>query len=466
MLSIQSANIVIHLAIDAPDAKTLPVLVELDDAGPPTISLSVAMYARYLQREGARSYETLRKYVTAIGKLKDYYTLVCGSRAIEAREISRLLEDFLHAYDHGAVLGWAASSQNEYVLCRSAVVEYVKFVMDNGDANWPAREIQFIENCRVSWSSSQHAEKSLLFHTKKRQRKKTGGRKKALTGLRQYKPFPQRYLQPLLKETNNPRDRLLFSTLACGGRRISEVLNAFTHDVFTDKELLRFVLAHPAQSLMEWTSLSGATVRGTRKEYLKKQFGLLPRTDHGAERSALGWKGIKFDDEAALKSETYFIRNADKELVPLHRKYLHEVRQRVPRRPHPYYWVNEDGEPLTMKAAAKQFNLARKRVERKFGVSLKGYGLHSLRHYYGFYCVDVLKADLLMVQKWMGHAQISSTAVYAHISPETARDELAAAEERKAAGAPAQGVLPSAIQRHGTTALGDIDTKRLTRKMR
>ena len=90
----------------------------------------------------------------------------------------------------------------------------------------------------------------------------------------------------------------------------------------------------------------------------------------------------------------------------------------------------------------------------------------SLRHYYGFYCVDVLKADLLMVQKWMGHAQISSTAVYAHISPETARDELAAAEERKSAGAPAQGVLPSALQRHGTTALGDIDTKKLTRKMR
>lgn len=466
MLSFDTANIVIHLAIEAPDAKTLPVLVELDEDGPPTISLSVAMYARYLQREGARGYETIRKYVIAIGKLKDYYALVCGSRPIEAREIGRLLEDFLHAYDHGAVLGWAPSSQNEYVLCRSAVVEYVKFVMDNGDAVWPSREIRFIEDCRISWSGSQHAEKSLLFHTKKRLRKKTGGRKKALTGLRQYKPFPQKYLQPLLDETENPRDRLLFSTLALGGRRISEVLNAFTHDVFTKNEELRFVLAHPAQSSMEWTNLSGATVRGTRKEYLKKQFGLLPRTDHGAERSALGWKGIKFDDEAALKSETYFIRNADKELVPLHRKYLHEVRQRVPRRPHPYYWVNEDGEPLTMKAAAKQFNLARKRVEKKFGVSLKGYGLHSLRHYYGFYCVDVLKADLLMVQKWMGHAQISSTAVYAHISPETARDELAAAEERKSAGSPAQGVLPSALQRHGTTALGDIDTKKLTRKMR
>lgn len=466
MLSSNSANIVIHLAIEAPDAKTLPVLVEVDDGGRPTISLSVAMYARYLLREGVRSYETIRKYVTAIGKLKDYYTFVCSSRPIEAREIRRLLEDFLHAYDHGSVLGWAPSSQNEYVLCRAAVVEYVKFVMDNGDAIWPGREIQFIEDCRASWSGSQHAEKSLLFHTKRRQKKKAGGRKKVLTGLRQYKPFPQKYLQPLLDETENPRDRLLFSTLAFGGRRTSEVLHAFMHDVFTVNETLRFVLAHPAQSSMEWTNLSGATVRSSRKEYLRNQFGLLPRTDHGAEPTALGWKGIKFDDETALTSQTYFIRNADKELVALHRKYLHEVRQRVPRRPHPYYWVNEDGEPLTMKAAAKQFKLACKRVEKRFGVSLKGYGLHSLRHSYGFYCIDVLKADLLMLQKWMGHAQISSTAVYAHISPETARDELTAAEERRFTGSPVNGILPSAVQRHGTTAFGNIDTKKLTRKMR
>ena len=466
MLSYDSANIVIHLAIEAPDAKTLPVLVDVGDSARPTISLSVAMYARYLLREGVRSYETIRKYVTAIGKLKDYYTIVCGSRPIEAREVRRLLEDFLHAYDHGSALGWAPASQNEYVVCRTAVVEYVMFVMDNGDAVWPSQEVQFIEDCRTSWSGSQHAEKSLLFHTKKRQKKKAGGRKKVLTGLRQYKPFPQRYLDPLLEATENPRDRLLFSTLAFGGRRTSEVLHAFTHDVSTRDEALHFVLAHPSQSLMEWTNLSGATIRGSRKEYLRNQFGLMPRTDHGDEPDSLGWKGIKFDDEAALTSQTYFIRNADKALVALHRKYLHEVRQRVPRRPHPYYWVNEDGEPLTYKAAAKQFQLARKRVEKRFGVSLKGYGLHSLRHSYGFYCIDVLKADLLMLQKWMGHAQISSTAVYAHISPETARDELSAAEERRLSGSPASGVLPVAVQRHGTTAFGDIDTKKLTRKTR
>lgn len=459
----ETTNIVVHIAIDAPDALTLPFLLEVTDTGSPSVSLSVAKFARYLQREGMRSYETLRKYVVAIGKLKDYYTLVRGGDALSSDELGSLIEDFLYAYDHGSVLGWTDATQNEYVLCRTAVLEYVKFVMDVSSAAWSAHEVQFVEACRFSWRTVNHAEQSLLFHTKKRLRKKTSGRKKTSIGLRQYKPFPSKYIDALIEETKNPRDRLLFSTLAFGGRRVSEVLHAYTHDVFALNESLHYRLAHPRKSLIEWRTLAGDSLRGTRAEYLKSQFGMLPRTEHGALPSKLGWKGIKFDHEAALTSETYFIRNADKKLLALHRKYLHDVRQRVPRRHHPYYWVGEDGEPLTQKAVEGQFLLARKRVEERFGVDLSGYSLHSLRHYFGFYCVDVLRADLLMIQKWMGHTHMSSTAIYAHISPETARDELRKAELRKVSPA-GEPHLPNAIGRHGSTAIGVVDTKRLTRK--
>lgn len=464
MNGLETANIVVHIAIDAPDALTLPVLVEVPEGGPPSVSLSVAKFARYLQREGMRSYETLRKYVGAIGKLKDYYTLVRKGEVVPSGELGSLIEEFLYAYDHGTVLGWPSATQNEYILCRTAVLEYVKFVMDTASGTWSANEVRFFEACRLSWKSAKHAEQSLLFHTKQRLRKKTGGRKKNLTGLRQYKAFPAKYLDPLLEETKNPRDRLLFSTLACGGRRVSEVLHAYTHDVVAVNETLHYRLAHPGKSLIEWKTLAGASVRDTRTEYLKSQFGLLPRTEHGALPTKLGWKGIKFDDEAALTSETYFIRNADKELVALHRKYLHEVRQRIPRRKHPYYWVNEDGEPLTQKAVEGQFVLARRRVEARFGVDLRGYGLHSLRHYFGFYCVDVLRSDLLLIKTWMGHTHVSSTAIYAHISPDTARDELKQAEARKSSTAEAPRQL-NAIERHGSTAIGVVDTKLLTRKI-
>lgn len=462
----ESVNLVVHLAIEAPDAMTLPVLIELSEDTDPVVCLSVCMYVRYLQKQGLRSYETLRKYVSAIGKMKDYYTLVRKDEAINPEELSLLVEDFLHAFDNGSVLGWAPATQNEYLLCRTAVLAYVKFVMDKSESVWPDSEKQFVESCRTSFINVRHAEQSMLFHTKKRSRKKTGGRKRSAPGLRQYKAFPAAYLDALLEETENPRDRLLFSILAFGGRRVSEVLHAFTSDVSTSNETLQFVLAHPTDAPMAWKTLAGKSMKGSRMEYLRMQFHLLARTEHGALPTALGWKGIKFDDEASKRSETYFIRDADRQLVALHRKYLYEIRQRVPRRPHPYYWVGEDGEPLTMKAVENQFNLARARVEKRFGVSLRGYAMHSLRHYFGFYCVDVLKADLLLIQKWMGHSNPSSTAVYAHISPRTAHEELKLAEKRKTEKGTGVPVTPQVIERHGSTAFGEIDTKKLTRRTR
>ena len=87
----ETANTVVHIAIDAPDALTLPVLLEVTAGGAPSVSLSVATFARYLQREGMRSYETLRKYVVAIGKLKDYYTLIRGGDALLSGELGSLI---------------------------------------------------------------------------------------------------------------------------------------------------------------------------------------------------------------------------------------------------------------------------------------------------------------------------------------------------------------------------------------
>lgn len=462
----ETVHLIVHLGISAPDAKTLPVLVEIDDPESPQVNFTVAKYARYLQREGTYSYETIRKYVGAVGKLKDYYALVRGGEAIRPEDIGGLLEDFLFAYDQGSVLGWSSASKSEFMLCRAAVLGYMKFVMSQNERLWPARESRFLDSCLISWTTLGHAKHSLLFHTKKRLRKKTGGRKRNAHGLRQYKPFPAKYLDALLQETANPRDKLLFAILAFGGRRVSEVLNAYMQDVFVKDETLHVTLAHPTASKVEWRALTGDLRDGSRQDYLRDQFGLLPRTGHGALRSALGWKGMKHDDNDTLSSETYFVRDAEKVLVPLYREYLHAVRQRVPRRAHPYFWVNEDGQPLAKKAVEKQFLLARRRVEKRMGTSLKGYALHSLRHYYGFFCVSILHLDLLMLQKCMGHTSITSTAIYAHVAPEIVRDYLEAAHRHAATSPGTPPPLPPAIQRHGLTALGILDTKKLTRRTR
>jgi hypothetical protein len=279
------------------------------------------------------------------------------------------------------------------------------------------------------------------------------------------------------------RDKLLFGLLAFGGRRISEMLHLFLCDVETRGPALRVVLQHPSQSPMKWKCAAGTVVKGTRREYLRSTFSLLPRTEHGAQGSAVGWKGLKFDAEASMSSELYFIREIEGYLLTLHRAYMHEVRSKVPRLPHPYYFVGLNGKPLTIAAVEKQFRLACRRLEKKYRISLEGYGIHSLRHYYGFYCADVLKADLLFIQKWMGHVDPSSTAVYTHISPETAAKTLSDAqtqakiegrlsvspEERAAISKSFSGLSTDPVPeawRIDPTRFGMLDTKNLRRPLR
>lgn len=483
MPDLTTTHAIVHLSIDAADSQTLPVLIELDDLANPVISGSVAKFARYLQRQGNTSYEVIAKAVVAIGKLRDFYKLVSNEPTLSPGNLRSLLEDFLAAFDHGTVLGWRPASNQQYLSTRAAVYDYVKYVMDNSAPFWSTEEAKFIDACRESWIRLSHAEKSLLFHTKSRSRKKTRGRKRQVAGLRQYKPFPPNLVQELIDETKNPRDKLLFGLLGYGGRRISEMLHLFLQDVAMRGDELNVTLKHPASSPMIWTNQAHSQVRGQRREYLRAMFDLLPRTEHGANPSAVGWKGIKFDDHAAQSSEVYWIRESGQYLLQLHRQYLHGDRSAAPSRSHPYYFVTENGQPMTIKAVEKQFNLACRRIEKKHGISLKGYGPHSLRHFYGFYCADILKADLLLIQKWMGHAQVTSTAIYAHISPGTAAtalkraEALAKVEGRTGLSTPEREQvarefsdaklepLPH-ILRLGTTAFGEIDTKALTRRIR
>lgn len=483
MNDVHSTHAVVHLGISAPDSHTLPVLVELDDPEHPTISLSVAKFARYLQRERLYSYEKIQKMVGSVGKLRDFYVLVCRAESVPDGGFKSLIEDFLFAYDRGTELGWRPASNQEYIQTRAAVIEYLKFVFDNANTTWPERELRFIADCRASWQSAEHAEKSLLFHTQKRDHKKSKGRKRVAKGLRHFKPFPPHLVVPLIENTKNVRDKLLFSLMAYGGRRLSEMLQLFVSDVDTRNDKLSVKLRHPDISPMAWMNQAGKQVKGTRSEYLKTIFGALPRTDHGAKPSAVGWKGVKFDDEATMTSDVYFIRDVEQYLLHLHRQYLYDVRASVPRLQHPYYFVSADGNPLKIQAVEKQFKLACRRLEKRYGISLEGYTAHSLRHYYGFYCADVLKADLLMIQKWIGHMQPSSTAIYAHISPETAHAVLARAEKR--AKVEGRIALPTAEReaiarefaehgidplpeawRLGSTIHGVLDTTKLRRPTR
>ena len=422
---------VVHLAISNSDCRTIPLLLDLTQPTEFQICLSTVAYARYLQIQGNLGYSSIYKEVSIIGKLRDYYQLVKRSEAVTPQGMRRLLDEFLYAFDTGSVLGWEPAGSGEYAQARLGVYDYAKWLIDNSDIQWPASELQLIEAMRDSWTSISHQDKSLLFHTKKRAKtKRTRGRKRSTTGLRQSRPFPPHLVVQLIESTRNIRDKLIFGVLAFGGRRVSELANTFLSDVAQDKDGLTVLLGHPSNSNIVWVNRLGAERKTTRKVFLKDGFDLMPRTDHGAETTAAGWKGIKYDDTVAKESDMYFILGAERYLLNLHEKYLYEYRAVLPKKPHPYYLVALDGTPLKLKAIERQFRLACRRLERKHGISLEGYGLHSLRHYYGFYCTEVLKIDLLWLQKYMGHTQPSSTAVYSHISKDRAHQELRRAEKK------------------------------------
>lgn len=425
-----TTHTIVHIAIDVPDAKTLPVMVELDDPDQPRINYNMAKYLRYQQKEGQASYEKIYKTAKIIGKLRDFYILERGGKTLNQEELKDLIEDFMTAFDKGTVLKWRAASPNDYSFARNAISEYMSWLRDLGGLDAvPEEEVIQINSYREAYKYSRHLSKSLLFHTKKQLKKpKSRGRKRAIVGLRQYKPFPPDLIIKLIELTLNPRDKMLLMLMTFGGRRGSEVIQLFVSDMRIEGGKLNVTLAHPEHSLHRWKTKSGQDISGSRAEYLKTMFNALPRNGMGKDPLAAGWKGVKFDNEGAMSSDFYFIRDVQSYLLYLHDTYMREQRGR--HKHHPYYFIKGDGDPLTLKSLKKIFRTACERVEKKYGMSLKGYGPHSLRHYYGFYCADVLKLDLLMIQKYLGHIQPSSTNIYAHISPSTAHKVLADAEKR------------------------------------
>lgn len=433
-----SAHTIVHVGINAPDSATTPMLLQIEEPTSPRFSLVVARYVRYMQREGHASYETITKDVRYIGLLYDYYVLVEKNKAFSKNNIPLLIEDFLAAFDKGAVLGWKAASKQAYAYSRSAIYQFCNFVFSESRLNrrLPNEEAAITEALVRSYNYSAHMKTSLLFHVKRhssterqKQYNKSRGMKRSISGAQSVKYFPPEYLPLMVEETGNIRDKIAILMLGYGGRRQSEILHIFVNDLYPGKNILNVKLAHPITSHMEWINRLGKKVSGTRAEYLKSMFNLRPRNDLGKMPKSVGWKGMKFDNVGGEYSHMYFLtEEVEKYLLYLHVRYMRETRSKFNH--HPYYFVDQSGEPLSMRALIRLIDAACERIEKKYSINLGGRRGHSLRHHYGFYCADILQMDLMMIKKYMGHKQLSSTAIYTHISPEKARLAIADARDR------------------------------------
>ena len=123
-----------------------------------------------------------------------------------------------------------------------------------------------------------------------------------------------------------------------------------------------------------------------------------------------------FMDEALLR----VIGKGSKErIVPLHKKaclalarYFNEGRPALLKGPNPYVFLSSRGNPMSANAVRAVF----KRALGKAGLDLS-LTPHAMRH---SFATDLLAggADLRSVQEMLGHASLSTTQIYTHMTPE------------------------------------------------
>ncbi|MBL0225242.1 MAG: hypothetical protein IPQ16_06590 [Geobacteraceae bacterium] len=112
---------------------------------------------------------------------------------------------------------------------------------------------------------------------------------------------------------------------------------------------------------------------------------------------------------------------------------------------HPWLFINIEnpytyGYPLAYTAVTKIWERLKDKLIKSFAegaeqervrMVLNGLAWHSLRHFYGYYCANILELQMEIVQVLMHHAQINSTQVYYRLSKSIVKDEITKAVLKK-----------------------------------
>ena len=130
------------------------------------------------------------------------------------------------------------------------------------------------------------------------------------------------------------------------------------------------------------------------------------------------------------------------------RRYLARGRPHLDRRHRPELFLNAQGGPLTRAGA---FLILRRRAE-KAGLEPARVHPHLLRHSFATHLLEG-GADLRSVQEMLGHADLSTTELYTHVSDRRRRElYLPGAPARAGDAAPQMTMTPS--QSHSVLAAG------------
>lgn len=394
----------------------IPCLVLIGDN--PEIYNPLFNYIKYLSKNKNKSHSTLLKIVKSVGFFYDYFHITKKGKASNSHDVRLIIEEFLQSRLHGDVLRWSsvkATTVNIDLQNISGFFHWMSLYESGVEDINP--KIKKINPFKQSYLKQINLKRDILAHiTPIQETEHLISKIKTIKGNTVPKAFPTSKIFELIQNTPNVRDKILFLMLAFGGRRVSETLQIFTSDIkINESDDIVALICHPSDSKFQWVDKSGLLISKTRKDYLKQIYNIKPRTEMIGDSSYCGWKGMLFDDEIEGTSYLYLIGEIKNYLKLLHCQYMLE---RKKYNHHPYYFIKKNGNPLTIKNIQKTFY----RVCNKIGLdpeyfkANQGISIHGLRHFYGYYCVNVLKLDINFVQRAMGHVSQDSTTHYSRVS--------------------------------------------------
>ena len=375
----------------------IPTIAILDELNP-RVSILTHYFLKLLLEQG-KPVETLRHKAKSICSLYDYYLLICPNPMNSAQK-RLFLDNYAKARMNGSVLNWDKHSQSYINKKLYDIEEFSRWVAKHVNPVKGTPDQELAEIINESFQFLNQSTSSLLFHVRHQKHRRPMNRGLAVGGAKVVKAFPVDKVMDLINEAKTARDKIAYILMAFGGRRISEVLHMFVSDFAIHENQLRVLIAHPEDSLYQWKN-DGLIKRGTRSEYLKEVFNRVPRNQIGKYSESVGWRGIKFEKPEVGMSEVYFVGAIEDYLLRLHLEYMNSRKDITS---HPYYFVSRDGNPLCYHSLISQFYNHCEKIGLKIESSLDtGVHTYGLRHFYGYYCSEVLKLEPLIVQKLIGH---------------------------------------------------------------
>tara|TARA_Y100000310_G_scaffold100423_2_gene98305 strand:- start:15471 stop:17117 length:1647 start_codon:yes stop_codon:yes gene_type:complete len=441
------------------------------------IALGVNQWLLRYVRSGS-SATTISNAIRAIGHLYDFWITRELSEGSEY-EVKNLLAEFIDAKRYGTGKHCIAAKSHflhnimlDWKPVKPANIKatYLNYINDfdkwqsivHGAEKMNPSEKRFLnsyekyldEKQRRSWDMFLHLDKA---RSKTKEVYKNEAAPRSIVKANRLKNkaakcFPPDKFIELIESCKNPRDKLLFLLYGAGSLRSCEPLQFFLTDV-GGKDVqgqLKVHLTDPELGDYKWEK-DGKFVTTTRTEYIVTNYkneylpsghplkNLVPRssildindsqhagykgmsfgaTDIKNNKTDMGiyWCSVDIGRYAATVFKEYcdtyiynnpFTNNANPSLWPHH----------------PWLFINISKEHYGLPLSVTSLKGIWKRACARIGLS--GYGIHSLRHLFGFYCANVNKLDIGDLSIMLHHSNPSSTSVYYHLSDPQLRIKLA-----------------------------------------